>query len=811
MSQKSRILVIVLLFAVGLGVATSRPAAQEPAGDDTVKAIVALKCNCGIKIDGLLDEEIWQLAPRSGDFIQYEPDEGEPASESTFVRVAFDDEALYVGMECYDSEPEKIVKRLTRRDRYIEGDLVNLIIDSHHDHQTAYAFVLYASGTQRDVYYYNDNWSNEDWDAVWEGRSKIHDWGWVAEFKIPFHCLRFSCEDDPVWGIYFSRRISRKSELDRWLYIPSSASGFVSHFGHLQGLCDLKSSNKIEVLPYAVSYAETEPAHAGNPDGRDYSGNVGFDLKYGLTSGVTLNATVNPDFGQVEQDETVLNLSTFETWYPEKRPFFLEGAQIFQTYYDLFYSRRIGRPPSLWPEDADYYTNRPMATTILAAGKVAGKTGSGTSIGILGAMTQKEYADYVDTLGIERQAVVEPRANYLVARVKQDVLANSEVGAMGTAVTQSGFDPAYTGGVDWRLRFLDGDYLTDGHVVGSHTAPQESGYGAMMGLEKSGGEHWRGSIRGDFRSRELNLNRIGFLGRPDYLESWLWVQYKTNEPWWVTRRMWHNINLGYASNLDGVALTRGGNYNNYIELKNYWYVGMGTWQDYAKQYSDRETRGGPPAPIPIGQNAWVSVETDSRKWYMIVLEVSGGDTWDGRYYSVGTYFEFRPRSNIQVSAGPSFRSDWSVSRWLKYTEDETGERDREIFGEQASKRLDMTVRGTVNFTRDVSLQIYAQPFMAAVDYTNFKALVPPDDYEYVGKDIYDEDVEEPDFNWASFNSNMVLRWEYRPGSTLFLVWAHTRDTTTGFGNFEFGRDWDHLFESDATNTFLIKLNYWLTL
>lgn len=812
MSQKNRIFVIALLFALGLGVAASRPAAQEPAGDDTVKAIVALKCNCSIKIDGIIDEEVWELAPRSGNFIQYEPDEGEPASESTFVRVAFDDEALYVGLECYDSEPDKIVKRLTRRDRYIEGDLVNLIIDSHHDHQTAYAFVLYASGTQRDVYYYNDDWSNEDWDAVWEGRAKVHDWGWCAEFKIPFHCLRFSCEEDPVWGIYFSRRISRKSELDRWLYIPSSVGGFVSHFGHLHGLSGLQPANRVEVLPYVVSYAETEPKHVGNPDGRDYSANAGFDLKYGLSSSMTLDATVNPDFGQVEQDETVLNLSTFETWYPEKRPFFLEGAQIFQTYYDLFYSRRIGRSPSFLPDDVDYYTNRPRATTILGAAKVTGKTSSGTSIGILGSLTQREVADYVDEEGNERKGVVvEPRANYLVARVKQDVLENSEVGIMGTAVNQKDVDPAYTGGLDWRLRFLGGDYLTSGQVAGSKTAPDESGYGAMLEFQKSGGEYWRGSIRGDYRSRELDLNRMGFLGRPDIQDYWLWVQYRTNEPWWITRRMWHNINLGYGNNLDGVALTRGGNYNNYIELKNYWYIGMGTWQDYAKQYSDRETQGGPPAPIPIGQNAWASVETDSRKWYMIVLNLSGGDTWDGRYYSVSTYFEIRPRSNIQVSAGPSFRSDWGVSRWLTHTEDETGERDQEIFGEQASKRLDMTVRGTVNFTRDISLQVYAQPFMASVDYSNFKVLVPPDDYEYVGKDIYDEDVEEPDFNWASFNSNVVLRWEYRPGSTLFLVWAHTRDTSTDFGNFEFGRDWGNLFESDATNTFLIKLNYWLTL
>jgi hypothetical protein len=811
MQDGSRFLVLFLLFAVGLAAAAPRSMAQEPSRDDTVKAIVALKCNCGIKIDGIIDEDVWQLAPRSGGFIQYQPDEGQPASESTFVRVAFDDDALFVAFECFDSEPDKIIERLTRRDRYIEGDLVNLIIDSHHDHQTAYAFVLYASGLQRDVYYYNDNWSDDTWDAVWEGRARVHDWGWAAEFKIPLHCLRFSCEQDPVWGIYFSRNISRKNELDRWLYIPESAGGFVSRFGHLKGLGGVSASRRAEVLPYVVSYAETEPEHAGNPDGKDYSANMGFDLKYGLTSSITLDATVNPDFGQVEADQTVLNLSTFETWYPEKRPFFLEGAQIFQTYFSLFYSRRIGRPPSQWPDDADYYTESPRATTILTAAKVTGKTSGGTSLGILGSLTQKEHARYVDEAGMEREAVVEPRASYIVARVKQDVLENSEVGGMATAVNQQTLDAAYTGGVDWTLRFLDGDYQTMGQVVGSQTGPEESGLGAVATLEKAGGEHWRGSLRGEYRSRELDLNRMGYLSRPDFREVWAWVQYRTTEKWWIFRRTWHNLNLGYSSNLDGVPQNRGGNYNNSLELLNYWNVGFGTWQDYATTAFDLETRGGPPVPIPIGQSYWAWFESDSRKWFQLSLNVTGGDTWDGHYYSVSSYFGFRPRSNIEFSAGPTFRSEWGVSRWLETTEDEAGNPDKYIFGEMDTRSFDVTVRGTVNFTRDLSLQVYAQPFLAAVDYSNFKELIPADGYEYVGADIYDEAEEQPDFNWGSFNSNMVLRWEYRPGSTLFLVWTHARDATQDFGNFDFNRDWDHLFRSDATNTFLIKLNYWLTI
>jgi hypothetical protein len=779
-------------------------------GEDSIKSITAVRVNPGAKIDGILDESFWEKAPRSGGFTQFQPDEGSAASESTFVRVAYDDEALYVGMEMYDSEPDKIISRLTRRDRWIDGDLVHVIIDSHHDHQTAYAFTLYASGTQRDTYYYNDTWSDSDWDAVWDSGTQITDWGWSAEVKIPFNCLRFACNDDPVWGIYFSRSIARKNELARWIYIPESASGFVSHFGHLKGLDGLDPADRLEVRPYAVSYAETEPESRGNPDGRSYSNNLGFDVKYGITSNMTLDATVNPDFGQVEADQTILNLSTFETWYLEKRPFFMEGSKIFETYYNLFYSRRIGRQPSLWPEAADYYIDRPTATTILAAAKVTGKTSGGTSIGILESVTQRESAEFVDEDGRTRREVIEPEGNYLVARVKQDVLKNSSVGIMATAANKKSNYPHYTGGFDWNLRFHQGDYEWSGQVVGSKTGPAEDGWGGVLILEKEGGEHIRGSIKGEYLDEELDLNRSGFLTRADYKETWGWLQYRTTRQWWIIRKTWNNLNVGYGDNLSGVKLTRGGNFNNSIELTNFWSVGGGVWADYEDVYSDRETRGGPPVRIPKGRNWWLWLETDSRRWLQVSANVEAGDTWDGKYSCYSLWFELRPKSNVEISAGPAYHTSRGVSRWLTYLEDDDGNRTDDIFGEQYMRRFDMIVRGTLTFSKDLTLQLYAQPFIAAVDYRNFKKLIPPEGFEYVDSSIYDEEEEQPDFNWTSFNSNVILRWEYRPGSTLFLVWAHARETTGHQADFDLGRDWDSLFATSPGNTFLVKLNYWWT-
>jgi hypothetical protein len=364
-----------------------------------VESIVAFRTNNHPKIDGVLGDYCWQNAARVANFTQHEPDEGKAPTESTAVQVAYDDDAVYVAMQMYDSEPDKIVSRLTRRDRDQDADAAVLAIDSFHDHQTAYMFAVYASGTQQDVYYYNDNWEDSGWDAVWESATKRTDDGWVAEFKIPLDCLRFSATGGSTWGMLFSRWITRRQENDRWPYFPESASGFVSNFGHLTGMENLKPSSQLEVLPYAVSYQEREATHPGNPDGRRLFGNAGVDLKYGVTPNITLNATLNPDFGQVEADQTSLNLTQFETFYTEKRPFFLEGSNIFSTYYELFYSRRVGRAPSRPVWDAFDFVDKPGATTILGAAKLTGRTSGGTTVGIVEAATQRENASYIDWEG----------------------------------------------------------------------------------------------------------------------------------------------------------------------------------------------------------------------------------------------------------------------------------------------------------------------------------------------------------------------------------------------------------------------------
>ena len=782
--------------------------AQQP-DEIPVKGITAVRAENHPRIDGVLSDACWKMAPRLGEFFQDEPNHGEAATESTIVRVAYDNEAIYVGMEMYDSQPGKIVDRLTRRDRDQDADCALVVIDSYHDHQTAYGFLVYASGTQQDAYHFNDNNSDGGWDAVWESATKITDRGWTAEYRIPLDCLRFVAADDPVWGIQFARAITRNKEVDQWIDIPEEAGGFVSRFGHLEGLRGLHSPKQMEALPYLVSYEETEAKHRGNPDGRDYFGNMGLDLKYGITPNITLNATLNPDFGQVEADQTVLELTSFETYFPEKRPFFVEGSRIFETYFNLFYSRRVGKSPSGGVSNLDYYVDRPGATTILGAAKVTGKTSHGTSIGILEAVTQRERAKFVDREGTRQEAVVEPEANYLVARLQQDVLRNSSVGIMATAANQSTLHPAYTGGADWYLRVHDGEFATQGEVVGSLTGPGERGWGGYLKLAKEGGRNIRAYVEGQYLDRGLDLNRIGYLRRNNFKELSSWFQYRTNKKWWIVNRTWTGTYADLTENLDGLRQNYGCDLESDIEFTNYWSASVGGWVDFGKTAFDWETRGGPPVQIPMGQSWRLGFNTDGRKWWQLNPFVNGGDTWDGQFNGYRLNVNLRPRSNVELSVGPGFNSQWHISRWLAATADDEGNR-RDIFGEQSYRRFDMVLRGTFTFTKDLSLQIYAQPFLAAVDYSKFKKLVPGG-YEFVDASVYDESVEQPDFNYNSYNSNVVLRWEYRPGSTLFLVWTQAREASDTLGDFKFDRDWDSLFNTVPGNTFLVKANYRLSI
>lgn len=797
----------VLASAVFLILMALSPSSAQ--GDDPgTNSITAVRRDSPIRIDGILDEPAWAGAPPVTEFIQRDPDEGRSATESTEVRVLYDDEALYIGFTMYDSQPDSIAGELTRRDRWSESDWAGVQIDSYHDHRTGYAFSVNPAGVQLDRHLYNDTRSDRSWDAVWESATRITSVGWTAEFRIPYTSLRFPSRNSQVWGIFFSRSISRKKEWNIWPFIPKEKGGWVSNFGHLVGIQGIKPARQLEFLPYVVSRGDFELKNRGNPDGRDLYVGAGIDIKYGIASNITFNATVNPDFGQVEADRAVLNLSTFETFFPEKRPFFMEGAKIFDTPLQLFYSRRIGRPPSKSPEipEEGYLADKPSATTILTAVKVTGRREGGTSFGILDAITQEEKAVVVDSTEVRHLQTIEPASHYGVLRLQREVLENSTIGILMTAANHRGEGPAYSWGVDWSLNLFDNHYSFQGQIAASRTGPKYNGWGGDFSFRKGAGKHFRGSTGYKFQTRRFDINDLGFLRRSNYHGGYTWLQYRITDSIWIIRKIFNNFNIWYSWNYDGDDLGKGSNFNSSMELKNYWWVGGWVGRSFG-YLDDRETRGGPPVAIPgqVWYGTWVN--TDSRKAVQLNFYWSSGDDRDGSRYLLGTRIRIRPKTNIELTFGSTHSRSWGISRWLADTTDVKGERV-DVFGELESRQLDLRLDGGVTFTRNLSLQFYSQVFLASGDYTNLKRLLSADTFGPLGEVTYDKNH---NFNSRSFYLSTVLRWEYRPGSTLFFVWTQDRKSSGETGGFDLKRDADKLFDVHPENTFLIKVSHWLSM
>lgn len=786
--------------------------AETVEGERVIPEVKATRINPHApKIDGVMDDAIWHKPELEiiKDFTQRIPDEGQPASESTHVAIVYNDEAIYFGFWLYDSEPDKIQKQLVRRDRYGEADRVAVRLDPFHDHQTGFGFELNCSGVMTDYTISNDNWTDSDWDGVWEGAVQMQPWGWSAEVKIPYHCLRFPDLDEYIWGIDFMRWINHKNEGDRWAFMPTSNAGFASNFGHLTGITGIKPARHLEILPYAVSSLETSPKTEGNADGKDYFNNTGVDVKYGVTSNLTLDVTVNPDFGQVELDSPVLNLSAFETYYSEKRPFFVEGSSMFNTIYDLFYSRRIGRQPRGYVDDSTYsYTvDRPKATSIISAAKLTGKLSNGTSIAVLNAVTSKEIEKYVDESEIEKEQTVEPSANYSVLRVKQDIFKNSSIGVMLTNTTQDTYHPSTTGGIDWRLQTNDNDWVFSGMTVFNRNDGVNTGFASYGEITKNGGEHFRGSIYASVKDRYYDLNRVGFSGRNSYRSGGFWVQYKTTKQWWIVRRSWNNFNGYFGWNYDGYNITKGGNFNFSIEFMNYWSWGGGI-NVQADEYDDYETRGNGIWQWPDNPtySFWTSVHTDTRKNIYFVLNPGAGQDREGTWWANYMGFTYRPASNIEINVGSNYHRSFNATRWV------SNEDSRTIFGSLDKDQISPEISLNIIFNRNLSLQVSAETLIAGLEYRKFREYKGGNEYipldPTADADIID-DLSSLNRNYSSINSTVLLRWEYIPGSTLYVVWTRARNETDhDHNNLDVNRDMKRLFSGGADNVFLVKASYW---
>jgi hypothetical protein len=727
-----------------------------------------------------------------------------------------------------------------------------VIIDSYHDRRTAYEFAVNPAGVKQDRYWFNDTERDDSWDAVWDVRVSREANGWTAEFRIPFSQLRFNPGESLTFGFAVSRSIGRLNETSTWPLLARSANGYVSSFGELNGLSMRSSVRRLELVPYVVS-SVTRQHPEDNPLLQPSAGEaaVGLDVKYALTPGLTFTSTFNPDFGQVEADPAVVNLSAFETFFNERRPFFVEGSGMFKFDSDcwdgpcsMFYSRRVGRAPqgtSVFPDNDGVYTEYPSQSTILGAGKLTGRVGR-VSIGVMHAVTQEETGTMLED-GVRTQQAVEPTTNYTVARARREFANQSSIGGIFTSTVRRlpdalRFIPdrAFSGGVDVDARFkrfysLTG-YWAASTVRGDPSAILDlqensrhyyqrpdatsftldpsltvlNGTSGRIGVNKIGGQRVRFGSQVGFKSPGFDLNDAGFLRRAD--ETWTlnWFSLRSEVPNRWFRRRELNLNEWSVWNADGDHLVNGGNVNGNATFVNNWEVGAG-FNSNAGTLNDRETRGGPMMWFEGFKTFWSWMNTDNRKRVSANLFNGGGSNGHGSsFHDHELSVTYRPVTALTATGGMRINHAENNDQWTDLVTDTT---DHYVFGRLSQTTVALTGRLNYTMSPTLSLQLYGEPFVSGGAYTDFREAIDPRNHDAALRYAPFPYADNPDFNVKSFRTTNVLRWEYKPGSTLFVVWQQARENDEVPIGFRFGRDVRNIFAVPPKNVFLVKLAYWL--
>jgi hypothetical protein len=838
-------------------------------------------------IDGRIDDEVWELARPISGFTQRDPDEGEPATQNTVVRILYDDDAIYVAARLDDTG--QITAPLSRRDNSGQSDWFRLYLDPHLDRKSGAAFWVNPANVQVDMVLFNDTWDDWSWDAVWASATTIDAGGWSVEMRIPYSQLRFPDRERHVWGVDFHRRIARNNETSRLVHTPKIESGFVSRFADLSGIEGIRPKSGFEALPYAVTRSDFRSTVVpGDPytSSTELGANVGLDLKYGLTSNLTLTGTINPDFGQVEVDPARVNLTQFELFFPEKRPFFVEGSNLFDfgrgggsshnfgfnfSQPSFFYSRRIGRQPQASSHLGFDFASVPTETTILGAAKLTGKTGNGWTIAILDAITEKEKATILHN-GTESTHTVEPMSNYLVTRIARPLGTKGGTGILFTAVNRDLEEDltflrsaAYSGGIDGFWAFGNRDVILEWFVGGSRvegsteaiSATQRSaaryyhrpdadhvdfdadrtslsGLAGRVMLAKQTGR-WRYNLQAQSYTPGFETNDIGFLQRSDITATHAAILYSNQERTPRTR----NRNFWVAKyqnwNHAGDLLADGFFSNGSIGFTNDFYV-FANAGAFGDRYDDRATRGGPVMRRLGGWDTTAGFGRDARKKFFYEAWTGVGETDEGgSSHHFGTSLGFRPTPSMTLRLTPNYSSSRTAAQYVRTIAAPAMSATygaRYIFAELDQSTFELATRLDWTFTSRLSLQLYMQPFVSSGGYSGFKQLARPRSAEYhlfghdqgtisyddrTGRYTIDPDgngsgifsFANPDFNYRSLRGSAVMRWEFRPGSALFLVWNENRQDVEQFGDFRPRRDLSALSSAKADNVLMLKMSYWL--
>ena len=749
-------------------------------------------------IDGRLTDEVWNAAVPITDFLQLEPDNLAPVTETTEARILYDNDNIYVAVRAYDTNPEKIVARLARRDAWMEAaassaDWLGIMFDSRNDDRTAFVFNVNAAGVKIDAYVHNDDQIDPSWDGVWDVAVRIDSEGWSAEYELPFSLFRFNAGENHNWGFVIDRGIQRKQEFQQWPGKKRGVEGLVSRFGILKGIEGVSAPKQMVVLPYALGGYEVD---SDDPLAR----NMGLDLEYGLGSNTTLNLTFNPDFGQIEADPSVLNLTAFETFYEEKRPFFVEGGSFFKHRIQQFHSRRIGKEPGYFYPDEGSLIESPDATTILAAAKITGKTSSGLGFGLIESITDEEYGkwEYVDSDSntMTEDFLLEPYTNYLVGRVEKSVFNSvSTFGMMFTDVRRKSSSSASTGGFNWDLSFLDNKLDLTGQLLMSQTNG-EIGHAGRFFLGYDDPVWWEVGSAVSWYEDTFDLNDLGFLDRSGLLQFMAFGEIRKQDPWGPFLRNDLRMHYFYKERTDGLSLLNNVSVEQTNVTKSYWALGIGG--EYSPpSFDDADVFKGSPWVIasPERWAMWGWFRSDGRKSAILQCTYGfGSDELGGSGFMASANITLKPTHSLDITLNGSL-SQMNTRR--EYIDTLYYNENLDVIYSNSTQLVDdIQLRINWTFTPNVSFQMFLQPFKADIDYFGFKRLIAPktldfEDYSY---------SRDPDFKLDNKIGTFVFRWEYSPGSTLFVVYNLNDNKWYSAEDAE--------WQESRSNALYMKLNYW---
>lgn len=864
---------LIFLFFIGSAYAQT-PEKYNLSVDSTVNRLASLKrvyfatrISNKPRIDGKLNDLCWeQSGVWSGGFTQQAPTQAKAPSQDTQIKILYDNNNLYVGFKCFDKGPGKIRPILSRRDD-MAGDIAGIALDSYRDKLTAYEFNVAASGQKVDLVHLGAyNW-DLNWDAVWDGKAKVSDSIWTSELQIPFSQIHFAPGKEQVWGMHIWRWIDRYNEEDQWKLIPIDAPAMVYLFGELRGIEGIKPKTNYEFLPYL----NTRFSPNTDQENKMRYG-AGLNGKIGLNSGFTLDYAFNPDFGQVEADPAVLNLTSYEVFNEEKRPFFLEGNTVldFSMNEDLlFYSRRIGHAPSYYPDlDENQRISIADNTPILGALKLTGKTKKGLSVGVVESVTAKENAT-IYSGDSKSKTTVEPFTNFLVGRIKQDFNKGSTVlGGMITSTNRNinddhlNFLPnsSLAGGLDFQHNWKNRKYFVDfkgffSDIQGDKQSISSlqlspvhyfqrtdadyleynpdrtslSGWGGLLkGGKRSGKLRITGSL--NWRSPGVDFNDVGYLYQADLVEEMVNVKYTVTKPkgkvrsYFVEFEQEHDWSYGFENTQDRLKL------HGYLQLNNLWLTHLNLKRFY-NIYDTRELRGGPNLYKDDYNDVELFIQSNSVKkfWTGLSSRFKFYSDQVSKTSMFSAYLKWQINDRFSISSRTVLDHTIDHHQFVTRTINSAGS-TKYLVGTIDRNTLSSTIRFEYYFSPEISVQYYGNPYASTGTYENFREVADASNRSLSQRYVSLTDspaasnnlllkkngvtaytIRKPDFNYQKFNSNLVGRWEFRPGSTLYLVWTNTRSSLSDQLGQSIWKSFGNIWSGKAENVFMIKFSYWFSL